>query len=178
MDDFKPVAVSNVFHLDDENDKDVFFSRLARLDANNFRELKNFLDNYKLRKLQVSGLSSEFVIVGRDESAVFDDYVLDVWRKYYIEEEVVQIGIIQAKLPLPLEGLFVGKNTGKVYICQEADDYQEQKISCVARSLEQFVTCGPQAPLEYRSAQCILDNCYGCFDPRIKDRVVNALFWM
>ena len=103
MDDIQPVAVSNVFHLDDENDKDVFFSRLARLDVNNFPELKSFLGNYKLRKLQVSGLSSEFVIVGRDESAVFDDYVLDVWRKYYIEEEVVQIGIIQAKLPFPLE---------------------------------------------------------------------------
>lgn len=103
MDGFHPVAVSNVFHLDNENDKDLFFSRLARLNVNNFTELSNFLGDYKLRKLQISGFSSEFVIIGRDESAVFDDYVVDVWRKYYIEEEVVQIGIIQAKLPFPLE---------------------------------------------------------------------------
>ena len=128
MDDFHvfhSVAVSNVFTVDDESDKDLFFSRLARLNVNDSAELSDFLGDYKLRKLHVVGFNSEFVIVGRDESAVFDDYILDVWRKYYVGEEVVQIGIIQAKLPFPLEVRFrfiwktsVAVGGEKTYACQ------------------------------------------------------------
>ena len=68
----------------------------------------------------------------------------------------------------------MGVDTGNVYICQEADDYSEQKIKCIADSLEKFVEFGPQKLLEYKSPKCLFDNCYGCFDPFIRDRVMTT----
>jgi hypothetical protein len=73
------------------------------------------------------------------------------------------------------QGLFVGKTTGKVFVCQESDDYQEQSITCVGYSMEHFLTVGPQRLLEYNKPQCMFDNCYGCFDPLLKDRVFGSM---
>ena len=75
-----------------------------------------------------------------------------------------------------MQGLFVGKDSGRVYICQETDDYQEQKITCVAYSLEHFVARGAQNLMVYNKPQTgLLENCYGCFDPLLKDRVFGSL---
>lgn len=73
------------------------------------------------------------------------------------------------------QGLFVGKSTGKLFVCKESDDYQEQHITCVGYSMEHFLTVGPQRLLEYNKPQCMFDNCYGCFDPLIKDRVLGSM---
>lgn len=96
-------VISNAFQLVDPNDKERFFTRLRKLDVNNENELTSFLNDYKYRKVIVSGFNRDLVIVGRNESTVFDDFTLQVWKKYYIDEDVVQIGILQGTLSFPVE---------------------------------------------------------------------------
>lgn len=95
--------ISNAFQLVDPSDKERFFTRLRKLDVNNENELTSFLNDYKYRKVIVSGFNRDLVIVGRNESTVFDDFTLQVWKKYYIDEDVVQIGILQGTLSFPVE---------------------------------------------------------------------------
>lgn len=95
--------VSSAFQLADPTDKERFFARLRKLNVNNESELVSFLDDYKYRKLIVSGFNRDLVIVGRNESTVFEDFTLQVWKKYYIDEDVVQIGILQGSLSFPVE---------------------------------------------------------------------------
>lgn len=95
--------ISSAFQLADPADKERFFSRLRKLNVNNPSELDSFLDDYKYRKLIVTGFNRDLVIVGRNESTVFEDFTLQVWKKYYIEEDVVQIGILQGSLSFPVE---------------------------------------------------------------------------
>ena len=108
--------ISNAFQLVDPNDKERFFTRLRKLDVNNENELTSFLNDYKYRKVIVSGFNRDLVIVGRNESTVFDDFTLQVWKKYYIDEDVVQIGILQGTLSFPVEVrlLFKGNRVYKV----------------------------------------------------------------
>ena len=103
------VTVSNRLRLL-ASDLDVspdLFNRLARLDVLNDWELSKFLEEFKYRRLNVSFKDSEreLLIAGKDveEMAVFDDFMLDVWKKYYIEEDVAQIGIFQGTFTLPTE---------------------------------------------------------------------------
>ena len=100
--------VSNAFQLADPTytDKERFFSRLRKLNVNSESELASFLDDYKYRKVIVSGFNRDLVIVGRSASTVFDDFTLQVWKKYYIDEDVVQIGILQGTLSFPVEVRF------------------------------------------------------------------------
>lgn len=95
--------ISSAFQLADPADKERFFARLRKLNVNNPNELDSFLDDYKYRKLIVTGFNRDLVIVGRNESTVFEDFTLQVWKKYYIEEDVVQIGILQGSLSFPVE---------------------------------------------------------------------------
>ena len=95
--------MSSAFQLADPTDKDRFFARLRKLDVNNESELASFLDDYKYRKLVVSGFNRDLVIVGRNESTVFEDFTLQVWKKYYIDEDVIQIGVLQGSLSFPVE---------------------------------------------------------------------------
>jgi len=95
--------ISSAFQLADPADKERFFARLRKLNVNNPSELDSFLDDYKYRKLIVTGFNRDLVIVGRNESTVFEDFTLQVWKKYYIEEDVVQIGILQGSLSFPVE---------------------------------------------------------------------------
>ena len=113
--------ISNAFQLVDPSDKERFFTRLRKLDVNNENELTSFLNDYKYRKVIVSGFNRDLVIVGRNESTVFDDFTLQVWKKYYIDEDVVQIGILQGTLSFPVEVrlLFKGNRVYKVTICRD-----------------------------------------------------------
>lgn len=95
--------ISSAFQLADPTDKERFFARLRQLNVNNSGELNSFLDDYKYRKLIVTGFNRDLVIVGRNESTVFEDFTLQVWKKYYIEEEVAQIGVLQGSLSFPVE---------------------------------------------------------------------------
>ncbi|KAK3754600.1 hypothetical protein QZH41_019965, partial [Actinostola sp. cb2023] len=168
--------ISSAFHLQDQAiDRDEFYKRLIKLDVNDEQCLSGFLNDYKYKKLSVKGLNRDLIFAGREATALFDDFTLEIWKKYYINEDVVQIAILQGNLPFPLEGLFVGRTSGKLYVCQESDDYQEQRITCMGYSMEHFLTVGPQRLLEYNKPQCMFENCYGCFDPLIKDRVLNSM---
>lgn len=113
--------ISNAFQLVDPNDKERFFTRLRKLDVNNENELTSFLNDYKYRKVIVSGFNRDLVIVGRNESTVFDDFTLQVWKKYYIDEDVMQIGILQGTLSFPVEVrlLFKGNRVYKVTLFVE-----------------------------------------------------------
>lgn len=113
--------ISNAFQLVDPNDKERFFTRLRKLDVNNENELTSFLNDYKYRKVIVSGFNRDLVIVGRNESTVFDDFTLQVWKKYYIDEDVVQIGILQGTLSFPVEVrlFFKGNRVYKVTLFVE-----------------------------------------------------------
>lgn len=113
--------ISNAFQLVDPSDKERFFTRLRKLDVNNENELTSFLNDYKYRKVIVSGFNRDLVIVGRNESTVFDDFTLQVWKKYYIDEDVVQIGILQGTLSFPVEVrlLFKGNRVYKVTLFVE-----------------------------------------------------------
>ncbi|EDO45047.1 predicted protein [Nematostella vectensis] len=169
-------VISSSFRLEEPDlDKDVFFNRLIKLDVNDQQSVSRFLDEYKFRKLSVSGLNRVIIFSGREATALFDEFTLEIWKKYYIQEDVAQIAILQGSQPFPLEGLFIGKSSGKVFVCQESDDYQEQKITCIGYSMEHFLTVGPQRLLEYNKPQCLFENCYGCFDPLIKDRVFSSM---
>lgn len=95
--------ISSAFQLADATDKERFFARLRQLNVNNTSELNSFLDDYKYRKLIVTGFNRDLVIVGRNESTVFEDFTLQVWKKYYIDEEVAQIGVLQGSLSFPVE---------------------------------------------------------------------------
>lgn len=95
--------ISSAFQLADPTDKERFFTRLRKLNVNDTRELDSFLEDYKYRKLIVNGFNRDLVIVGRGESTVFEDFTLQVWKKYYIEEEVAQIGMLQGSLSFPVE---------------------------------------------------------------------------
>ncbi|XP_031562661.1 uncharacterized protein LOC116298379 [Actinia tenebrosa] len=170
------VIVSSAFDLHDKDiNREDFFKRLSNLDVNDYQNLSGFLEDFKFKKLSINGLNRVIIFAGREATALFDDFTLEIWKKHYINEDVAQIAILQGSLPFPLEGLFVGKTTGKVYVCQESDDYQEQNITCVGYSMEHFLTVGPQKLLEYSKPQCMFENCYGCFDPLIKDRVLNSI---
>lgn len=95
--------ISSAFHLTDPTDKERFFTRLRKLNVNNTSEVNSFLEDYKYRKLIVTGFNRDLVIVGRSESTVFEDFTLQVWKKYYIDEDVVQIGVLQGSLSFPVE---------------------------------------------------------------------------
>ena len=95
--------ISDAFQLADPTDKERFFARLRKLNVNNESDLASFLDEFKYRKLVVSGFNRDLVIVGRNESTVFDDFTLQVWKKYYIDEDVAQIGVLQGSLSFPVE---------------------------------------------------------------------------
>ena len=91
----------------DSEETTCFFGRLARLDVNDGEELSKFLGEYKFRQVSVSRQAKdrEMLVAGRDaeETAIFDDFTLDVWKKYYVDEDVVQIGIFQGTFSLPTE---------------------------------------------------------------------------
>ena len=73
-------------------------------------------------------------------------------------------------LILYLQGLFIGENSGRVYICGQADDFSQQKCVCVAPSLHQLIWKGPEQPIQYKPA-CMKNGCYGCFDPVMRNRL-------
>eukprot|EP00795_Rhopilema_esculentum_P013099 gene13099-3886_t len=159
--------------LTDDVDVQKFFRMLSSLDVNSKESLQPFLEKFGGVKFRVSGVSESVAITGNDSqsSPDFEQFSIDLWKEYYIQEDVYQLGILEDKSPL--EGLFIGKHSGKVYICAQADDFSQQKVICIGDNLHNFIWVGPTPPVEYHSGSCILDGCYGCFDPVIRDRVLR-----
>ena len=98
------ITVSSAFHLHDKDiDREEFFKRLSKLDVNDDQNLTGFLEAFKFKKLSINGLNRVIIFAGREATALFDDFTLEIWKKYYINEDVVQIAILQGNLPFPLE---------------------------------------------------------------------------
>jgi len=150
-------------------DDAAFFQALSQLDARDANILQEFMDNFRNTKIKVFGLSDcvRFHEHTKD-SPEFEQFSLDVWREFYIQENIIQIALLDDKEPA--EGLFVGATSGRVYICGQADDVSQQKVLCVAASLYKLIWRGPQQPVEYKTS-CLFDGCYGCFDPVVRHRM-------
>lgn len=98
------VTVSSAFDLHDkEINREEFFKRLSKLDVNDHQNLSGFLEDFKFKKLSINGLNRVIIFAGREATALFDDFTLEIWKKYYINEDVAQIAILQGNLPFPLE---------------------------------------------------------------------------
>ena len=95
--------VSSSFELLDDIDHEIFFERLSSLDVRSEAELSAFLTDYKFRRLRIRGMSEQLIIIDKSEPSLFDDSTVELWKKYYINEAVVQIAILQDELPFPLE---------------------------------------------------------------------------
>jgi len=159
--------------ITEDVDVQLFFELLGNLNVNDYENLQQFLQKFRGVKFSVSGISESIVISGNDarSSAEFEEFSVDLWKQYYIQEDVFQLGILEDKSPI--EGLFIGRQTGKVFVCAQADDFSQQKVVCIGDTLRNFIWAGPTQPVTYHSGSCILDGCYGCFDPIIRDRVLR-----
>eukprot|EP00794_Sanderia_malayensis_P016788 gene16788-18483_t len=157
--------------LSDEVDAKTFFDSLSSLDVKKSEDLRPFLEKYKGVRFSVSGISEKIMITGNDPSDVanFEQFALDLWKDYYTQEDVYQLAILEDKSPV--EGLFIGLNSGKVFTCAQADDFSQQKVVCIGDNLYNFIWVGPTPPIELHSGSCLLNGCYGCIEPVIRDRV-------
>lgn len=150
-------------------DNAVFFQALSQLDARDPSILQEFMDNYRNVKIKVIGLSDCLRFHERiSDSPEFDQFAVDLWREFYIQEDIIQIAFLEDKEPI--EGLFIGASSGRVYLCGQADDFSQQKVLCMAANLHKLIWRGPQQPVTYKSG-CMLDSCYGCFDPVVRHRM-------
>jgi len=146
-----------------------FFQALSQLDARDPTILQEFMDVYRYVKVKISGISDCISFHEKTEdSPDFEEFSVDLWKEFYIQEGIIQIGVLEDKEPT--EGLFVGANSGRVYICGQADDFSQQKCVCVAPSLYQLIWKGPEQPVQYKPA-CMSNGCYGCFDPVMRHRL-------
>ena len=83
-------------------DVQTFFDLLANLNVNDCENLQQFLKKFRGVKFCVSGISESIVITGNDarSSAEFEEFSVDLWKEYYIQEDVYQLGILEDKSPI------------------------------------------------------------------------------
>ena len=83
-------------------DVQTFFDLLANLNVNDHENLQQFLKQFQGIKFSVSGISESIVITGNDarSSADFEEFSVDLWKEYYIQEDVFQLGILEDKSPI------------------------------------------------------------------------------
>ena len=88
--------------IDEDVDAQKFFRQLANIDLKNQDGLQTFLEKFRGVKFRVSGISERIMITGSptDASAEFEQFSLDLWKQYYIQEDVYQLGILEDKSPL------------------------------------------------------------------------------
>ena len=78
-----------------------FFENLSKLKVNKEDEFRDFLHRYQRTRFRVSGLSDNISITERDkDSPVFEEFNLDLWKQYYIQEDVKQVAILEDKSPV------------------------------------------------------------------------------
>ena len=88
--------------INEDVDAQKFFRQLANLDLKNEDSLQSFLEKFRGVKFRVSGISERIMITGSptDASAEFEQFSLDLWKQYYVQEDVYQLGILEDKSPL------------------------------------------------------------------------------
>lgn len=83
-------------HVDDA----AFFQALSQLDARDPNILRQFMDSYRGVKVKILGLSECVQFQERlDESPEFEQFSVDLWREFYIQEDIIQIGFLEDKQP-------------------------------------------------------------------------------
>ena len=88
--------------LSEDVDVQNFFDLLANLKVNDKDALRQFVDKFRGVKFRVSGISECIAITGNDShsSADFEEFSIDLWKEYYIQEDVYQLGILEDKSPI------------------------------------------------------------------------------
>ena len=89
----------------DDVDVQKFFRMLSSLDVNSKESLEPFLEKFGGVKFRVSGISESVAITGNDSqsSPDFEQFSIDLWKEYYIQEDVYQLGILEDKSPLEVK---------------------------------------------------------------------------
>ena len=85
-----------------------FFKRFSQLDARDPALLQEFMDNYRNVKIKVIGLSDCMRFHDRvPESSEFDQFSMDLWREFYIQEDIIQIAFLEDKQPLEVSTVYI-----------------------------------------------------------------------
>lgn len=97
--------------LEDEKksyDDATFFQALSQLDARDSNILQEFMDNYRNAKIKVFGLSECLRFHERvDHSPEFEQFSIDLWREFYIQEDFIQIAVLDDKEPIEVDVTFL-----------------------------------------------------------------------
>ena len=105
--------------LSDEIDAETFFKELSNIDVKKDETLSSFLGSFRGTRFRVAGISESILITGGDASALadFEQFSLDLWKQYYIQEDVYQLGILEDKSPLEVAYglLFITTENDQLY---------------------------------------------------------------
>jgi len=83
-------------HVDDVS----FFQALSQLDARDSSILQEFMDAFRNVQIKVSGLSESIRFHECvDDSPDFEQFSVDLWKEFYIQEGIIQIGMLEDKEP-------------------------------------------------------------------------------
>lgn len=88
-------------------DDATFFQALSQLDARDSNILQEFMDNYRNAKIKVFGLSDCLRFHERvDHAPEFEQFSIDLWREFYIQENFIQIAVLDDKEPIEVYDIF------------------------------------------------------------------------
>ena len=77
-----------------------FFQALSQLDARDPTILQEFMDVYRYVKVKISGISDCISFHEKTEdSPDFEEFSVDLWKEFYIQEGIIQIGVLEDKEP-------------------------------------------------------------------------------
>lgn len=83
-----------------EVDNVSFFQALSQLDARDPNILQSFMDTYRFVKVKVSGLSDCISFHEQTQDRPdFEQFSVDLWKEFYIQEGIIQIGVLEDKEP-------------------------------------------------------------------------------
>ena len=81
-------------------DNGAFFQALSQLDARDSNILKEFMDNYRDVRVKVLGVSECVRFHERiSDSPEFEQFSVDIWKEFYIQEDIIQIGFLEHTEP-------------------------------------------------------------------------------
>ena len=91
-----PYGGGGVMEVDDVS----FFQALSQLDARDPNILQGFMDTYRFVKIKVSGLSECISFHEQTQDRPdFEQFSVDLWKEFYIQEGIIQIGVLEDKEP-------------------------------------------------------------------------------
>ena len=89
--------------LDDQSkhsDDVSFFQAVSQLDARDPNILMEFMEAHRNVRIKVLGLSECIRFhESFDESPDFEQFSVDLWKEFYIQEGIIQIGVLEDKEP-------------------------------------------------------------------------------